>query len=311
MIVTHDLSKKFGDFLAVDAVDLNIGKGEVLALLGPNGAGKTTTVRLLTSILRPTQGWAKIAGHDVVEEPQAVRSSVGVLTEHHGLYNRMPAGEYLNFFGQLYGLDKEERQKQIERLFDIFNLSEDSKRRLGEFSKGMRQKLALARALLHNPPVLLLDEPTSAMDPKSARLVRDSIRELRSADRAIMICTHNLGEAEELADRIAIIRRGKIIASGSPNELKDELLGPPIFEVKFSENLNGGSPELPRGIEVVETGPDWLQYHCSKPKEYNPKIIKRMVEQKYKILGLHEVPRSLEQVYLQAVNEGEEDNNVE
>ena len=180
--------------------------------LGPNGAGKTTTVRMLTSVLRPTRGWARVAGYDVVDQPAQVRASVGVLTEQHGLYERMPADEYLDFFGQVYGLDARHAPEAHPGTAGTFGLGEYARRRIGEYSKGMRQKLALARALLHDPPVLLLDEPTSAMDPESARLVRDAIHELRSANRTIVICTHNLAEAEELADQIAIIRRGQIIA---------------------------------------------------------------------------------------------------
>lgn len=311
MIITQDLSKKFGDFQALDGVNLEVGAGEVLALLGPNGAGKTTTVRILTSILRPSRGRAKVAGYDVVTQDREVRSNVGLLTEHHGLYNRMPTGEYLDFFGQIYGMGSEERQSRVEKLLNDFNLSDETKRRIGEFSKGMRQKLALARALLHDPPVLLLDEPTSAMDPKSAKLVRDSIKDLRSDERAVMICTHNLSEAEELADRIAIIRRGKIIANGSPSALKDEMLGLPIFEVRLKEKLDGRNPEMPRGIDDIEYGSDWLQYRTDQPKEINPAVLEKLVTQDYKVVSLQEVPRSLEQVYLQAVSGGEEDNHVE
>jgi ABC-2 type transport system ATP-binding protein len=149
------------------------------------------------------------------------------------------------------------------------------------------------------------------MDPKSAKLVRDSIKDLRSDKRAVMICTHNLAEAEELADRIAIIRRGKIIASGSPSALKDEMLGLPIFEVRLKENLDGRNPEMPRGIDVIEFGSDWLQYRTDDPKEINPAVVEKLVNQDYKVVSLQEVPRSLEQVYLQAVSGGEEDNHVE
>jgi len=310
MIITRDLSKKFNDFLAVDSVNLEVGAGEVLALLGPNGAGKTTTVRILTSILHPSEGWAKVAGFDVVTEADRVRSSVGVLTENHGLYNRMPSIDYLDFFGQIYGMGVKERQDRIHRLLEDFSLLEDAKRKIGEYSKGMRQKLALARALLHNPPVLLLDEPTSAMDPESSRLVRDSIKELKSADRAVMICTHNLSEAEELADRIAIIRRGKIITSGAPADLKDELLGFPVYEVSLVESLDNKFPELPSEVEVIDRGSDWLQYRCSSPKEINPVVLERIIDQGFKVVSLYEVPRSLEQVYLQAINDGE-NNHVE
>ena len=302
MIETKDLTKKFEDFLAVDGVDLNVGAGEVLALLGPNGAGKTTTVRMLTSILRPTSGMASVAGFDIVANAQKVRASVGVLTENHGLYARMPAFEYLDFYGQLYGMEPNHRHQRVAELLEQFGLAEDKHRRIGEFSKGMRQKLALARALLHNPLVLLLDEPTSAMDPESARLVRDSIKELRSAERTIIICTHNLAEAEELADQIAIIRRGKIIAKGSPLALKQMLLGAGEFEIQLATTLNGSHESLPPGITVSAQGNKWLRFRTSNPEEQNPLMLKTMLEQGYAVISLQEVPRSLEQVYLEAVN---------
>ncbi|MEJ2758751.1 MAG: ABC transporter ATP-binding protein, partial [Anaerolineales bacterium] len=250
MIKAEKLVKKFEDFTAVDAIDLDISQGEVLALLGPNGAGKTTTVRMLTSILKPTSGKAIVAGYDVEENPQAVRLAVGVLTENHGLYNRMPAEEYLEFFGRLYGLDQEQQHKRISELFGQFGLQKFAQQRVGEFSKGMRQKLALARSMLHNPKVLLLDEPTSAMDPESSRLVRNMIKGLGSENRTVLICTHNLAEAEELADRIAIIRRGKIIEKGTPGELKQRLLGLPQYEIKFDAPISAQIlPKIGKDLE--------------------------------------------------------------
>ncbi|MFN2236011.1 MAG: ABC transporter ATP-binding protein [Anaerolineales bacterium] len=306
MIETNDLSKRFDDFLAVDGVSLNVNAGQVLALLGPNGAGKTTTVRMLTSVLRPTRGWARIAGHDVVEEPAQVRAAVGVLTEQHGLYGRMPGGAYLDFFGQVYGMDVETRHQQVDRLLSMFGLNQDRHRRVAEYSKGMRQKLALARALIHNPPVLLLDEPTSAMDPESARLVRDSISELRSAERAIILCTHNLVEAEELADQIAIIRRGKIIAQGSPIELKHLLLGPGEFEIHLATSLNGQVDTLLSEIAITAKGPDWFRYQTDQPNHANPALLRILVEAGLPVVRIQEVPRKLEQVYLRAINSPEE-----
>ena len=302
MIIVENLRKNFEDFTAVDGISFSVKAGEVLALLGPNGAGKTTTVRMLTSILRPSEGRASVAGHDVVANPEAVRASVGVLTENHGLYARMPAVEYLHFFGELYGMPIALRAERIDFLLTHFGLADARQRRIGEYSKGMRQKLALARALLHNPPVLLLDEPTSAMDPESARLVRDAIQELRSAERAIIICTHNLAEAEELADQIAIIRRGKIIARGTPLDLKQQLLGVGEFEIRLAATLNGNLVNIPPGMQISAQGAKWLRFRTRQPEQDNPKILKALLAQNLPVIGLQEVPRSLEQVYLQAVS---------
>jgi len=302
MIETQDLCKSFNDFLAVDRVNFGVPAGRVMALLGPNGAGKTTTVRMLTSVLLPSRGWARVAGYDVVRQANQVRAAVGVLTEQHGLYGRMPADEYLEFFGRVYGMQTRARHLRANELLEQFGLTDDRKRRIGEYSKGMRQKLALARALFHNPPVLLLDEPTSAMDPQSARLVRDSIHTLRSANRTVVICTHNLAEAEELADQIAIIRRGRIIASGTVEELKQRLLGDPEFEVRLAVQVEGQVDLLPSLVIPTTCGPDWLRYRTTDPYSANPAVIQALVARGLPVIQLAQVPRSLEKVYLQAVS---------
>lgn len=302
MIQTEDLSKQFDNFLAVDRINLRVNSGEVLALLGPNGAGKTTTLRMLTSVLRPSSGRAWVAGYDILTQAQEVRSSVGILTEQHGLYGRMSCVEYLEFFGQVYRMPADKRTRRVDELLDQFGLGNERKRKIGEYSKGMRQKLALARALLHDPPVLLMDEPTSAMDPESARLVRDAIHGLRSANRAIIVCTHNLAEAEELADEIAIIHRGRIIITGGVEELKNRLLGAPQFELRLGINLDTFTPLLPDGAALTDLGTDWFRYRTATPAITNPQIIQSLVDRGKPVVGLSEVPRSLEKVYLQAIS---------
>lgn len=302
MIITKNLSKNFEDFVAVQDVSFEVQEGNILALLGPNGAGKTTTIRMITSILKPTSGSVHVLGYDVHKEPKKIRASIGVLSENHGLYNRMPADEYLNFFGQIYGLSSDHRKERIDNLFSKFGLEGSRKRRVGEFSKGMRQKLALARALIHDPPVLLLDEPTSAMDPESARLVRDLIKDLKSTRRTILICTHNLSEAEELADNIAIIRQGKIVASGTAPSLREQLLGPKKFEVRFSQNYQLDPTIFDSKIEIIDHKDNWLQYYASDPKDANPFVLEALHQNQIKVMYLTEVSQSLEKVYLEAVS---------
>ncbi len=302
MIQTEDLSKTFGDFVAVDGLNLQVEAGEVLALLGPNGAGKTTTVRLLTSVLRPTRGRATVAGYDVVRQPQKVRANVGVLTEHHGLYARMSGKEYLYFFAELYGLRGHVAHHRVQTLLEQFGLAEVAYRRIGEYSKGMRQKLALVRALLHAPPVLLLDEPTSAMDPENARIVRETIRELRRANHTIILCTHNLLEAETLADRIAIIRRGRILFNDTPDALKRHLLGAPVFELRFAQAWEGDLPFLPDGVTLVARGPDWIHLRIQDPYQSNPHLFAALAQVNAPLLSFSELPRSLEDAYLRAVS---------
>lgn len=301
MIQTEDLSKQFGDFWAVDGVSLEVNPGQVLALLGQNGAGKTTTVRMLTSVLAPTRGWARIAGYDVSESPAQVRASVGVLTEQHGLYLRMTGEEYLDFFGRIYRLNAVARKKHSQSWLEYFGLAEVASHPIGQYSKGMRQKLALARALLHSPPVLLLDEPTSAMDPESAQLVRRAIASLRSERRTIIICTHNLVEAEMLADRIAIIYRGRILTSGSVEELKHRLLGPAEYEVQVRGEWPHNTFRLPDGVTPLEAGASGPRFRVEDPRMANPVLLKELIKRGVEVIAFQELPRTLEQVYLAAM----------
>lgn len=304
MIEMEGLSKQFGDLLAVDDVTLTVHPGEVLALLGPNGAGKTTTVRMLSSILKPTSGHARVAGYDVATQGSDVRRNIGVLTEAPGLYNRMTGYEYLDFFAQLRELSATERHKRIMFLANWFKVAAALDRRLGEYSKGMAQKIALVRTLLHDPVVLLLDEPTSAMDPASARLVRDTIVQMRNDQRSIIVCTHNLTEAEELADRIAIISQGRIIEHGTPAALKARLLGPPAMEVRLLEPpQNGVIPLIETFATVQATGDTWVRYTTPDPAATNPAVLQALATSGVGVVTLSEVAQSLESVYLRAVGE--------
>ena len=301
MIETNDLSKYFDDFKAVDGVTLTVKPGQILALLGQNGAGKTTTVRMLTALLNPTRGWAQVNGYDVVKQAEDVRASVGVLTEQHGLYVRMTAKEYLNFFGEVYRLNPAARETRINYLLEYFGLSEVADKRAGEYSKGMRQKLALARALMHEPPVLLLDEPTSAMDPESARLVRDEIGRLKSSQRTIVICTHNLAEAESLADIIAIIYRGRKLLSGTLDELKQQILGPVEYEAQLSQPWQVDGLTLPKGVTLSENNGSRLRFRVERPQESNPLLLRQLSDAQAPVVTLQEASRSLEQVYLKVM----------
>jgi ABC-2 type transport system ATP-binding protein len=302
MIETNDLSKQFNNnFWAVDGVTLTVQPGQILALLGQNGAGKTTTVRMLTSLLAPTRGWATVAGYDVVKQPQEVRSNVGVLTEQHGLYMRMSGEEYLDFFGRVYDLDPQARKVRSAYLLEYFGLAEAARRRSGEYSKGMKQKLALARSLMHDPPVLLLDEPTSAMDPESARLVRDEIIRLRSSQRTIIICTHNLAEAESLADQIAIIYRGKILLNGTLDELKRDVLGPVEYEATFADEFDVSDLRLPPGITITSAKGTHLRFQVETPQISNPSLVRMLTCYNAPLVSLQEVPRRLEHVYLKTM----------
>ncbi|MBC8077090.1 MAG: ABC transporter ATP-binding protein [Chloroflexales bacterium] len=307
MIEAHQLHKSFGTFQAVRDISLSIQPGEVLALLGPNGAGKTTTVRMLGAILKPTGGWARVGGYDVVRDAEKVRASVGLLTEYPGLYGRMRAEEYLHFFGALLGLDTATSQRRASQLLQQFGLWDARDKRLDGYSKGMKQKMALVRALIHDPPILFLDEPTTAMDPQSARTVRNAIGELRASHRTILLTTHNLTEAEALADRIAIVRGGYIVAEGNIAQLTRQLLGDPLWELRL------GAPErqLPLLLEDLVTleqvSPDTARYRTREPHAVNPQIIARLASRNLPVVSIAPVSRSLEDVYLSIVTQKDDE----
>ncbi len=305
MIEAYGLTKRYERVTAVDRLTLRVGRGEILALLGPNGAGKTTTTRMLAGILRPDAGGAKVAGFDILTQTEYVRSVVGVLTEQHGLYNRMRCGEYLDFYGALYGLSAAERKQRADQLLRDLDLDVDLDAWLAEFSKGMRQRLALVRALMHSPSVLLLDEPTSALDPESARTVRNLLRTLRDQGATILVCTHNLSEAEELADRIAIIRHGRLIAEGTAAELRARMLGPAVFELKLAEPSDDLEGAMGEGVEVIDRRANGIRFRAADPQSANPEILRRAIRRGMKVVELREVTPSLETIYLQAVAEEE------
>jgi ABC-2 type transport system ATP-binding protein len=301
LIETHELGKRFNEFWAVDGISLAVAPGQILALLGQNGAGKTTTVRMLSALISPSRGTAKVAGFDVSTDGSRVRRAVGVLTEQHGLYGRMTAQEYLEFFGELHGLTGHTRMVRIDYLLDYFGLASARGHRIGEYSKGMRQKLALARALIHEPPVLLLDEPTSAMDPESSRLVRDEISRLRNSQRSIIMCTHNLAEAEQLADEVAIIYRGKILVQGTQEALRRRVLGAPEYVARFADAWSVDLAPLPEGVVILQRDRAALHLRVENPETSNPMVLRVLAALDAPMMAFQALPQTLEAVYLRVM----------
>jgi len=230
-IETDALTKRFGGFTAVDRVDLAVKKGEIYGFLGPNGAGKTTVIRMLCTLLTPSSGTARVAGFDITHESLEVRKKIGLVSEKLIMYPRLTARENLMFFGSLYSINQDSLRKRVEELLDMVQLSSFKDRVVGGYSSGMRQRLNVVRALLHDPEIIFLDEPTTALDPQSTRFVRDLVKELKERGHTIVLTTHIMEEADELSDTISIIDHGKIIATDTPQELKQKCKADNLLDV--------------------------------------------------------------------------------
>jgi len=301
MIETHGLSRKFSGNLAVDGLTIEVREGEVFGLLGPNGAGKTTTVRMLACLIRPTSGTARINGYELGRDNQQIRRICGILTETPGLYEKLSARENLLYFAWLY--DVQDPEAQVRKYLQMLGLWDKRDEPVGIFSKGMRQKVAIARALIHEPRLLFLDEPTAALDPESAKTVRDFIEELKSENRTIFLCTHNLDEAERLSDRIGVIRQ-RLIAVDTPDGLRRGLFGRQTV-VQLAE-VTPALVDALRGLDFishVNQDGNRLLVSLSDPDAQNPVIVERLVRAGAKVQYVSEVKHSLEDVYLTLVRE--------
>jgi len=302
MIETHDLCKRFGEVLAVDRLTIHVQAGEVFGFLGPNGAGKTTTIRILTALIGLSSGEARVAGNQVGLQDDQIRRSVGILTETPGLYDRLSAERNLAFFGRLY--EVENLSSQVEQYLRLLGLWERRHEPVGTYSKGMRQKLAIARALLHEPQVLFLDEPTSGLDPEAAHLVRDFIASLKREGRTIFLCTHNLDEADRLCDRIAVFNT-RLLALDSPAALRRQLYGRTVvfhlrqFEPRYEELVK--SWPFVHSTQVLDAR---LLAVVDEPETNNPALVRALVEAGAEIQFVGELRRTLEDVYLLLVEKG-------
>jgi len=296
------LTKRFGGLTAVDALDLEVREGEVFGFLGPNGAGKTTTLRLFCALIAPTSGTAEIAGARLGRDDARIRATVGILTEQPGLYERQSAAQNLRFFGALYGLPRKVAAEQTDRYLRLMGLWDRRDEAVATFSRGMKQKVAIARAAMHEPRIVFLDEPTTGLDPDAARTVREFIGRIRDEGRTVFLCTHNLDEADRLCDRVAFFRR-KVLRLDTPAGLRAELYGQ---ATEFRLVPRPREEDLVRvravdGVRSAVAEDGGIVVSSDDPLRTNPQVIRVLVAGGADVAYVTERRVPLEDVYLRIV----------
>ena len=302
MIEIEKLTKKFGDLTAVDSLTLRVEEGEIFGLLGPNGAGKTTTVRMLCCLISKTSGTAQISGYEVGDDHDSlkIRKLIGLVPDNVGLYDSLSAYKNLDFYGRLYGCPEAQRKENIQRFLTMLDLWEKRDVAAGTFSKGMRQKLAIARALIHDPQILFMDEPTANLDPEAAKTVRDFILDLKKEKRTIFLNTHNLDEAQRICDRIAILNTS-LRAVGSPEELERSVSGRKtvIQLVEVTETILSALKRLPLGNLTVDG--NRLTIDVTNPESENAAILDAIFRAGGNVVSAEVTGSTLEDAYLKLV----------
>jgi len=304
-ITLENLTRRFSgnknnpDFIAVDSLSFTVETGEVFGFLGPNGAGKTTTVRMLSALIAPSAGTATVNGHSLGADNTAIRREIGILTESPGLYESLSARRNLQFFADLY--EVQNGAMQVEKYLRQFGLIDRADTQAGTFSKGMKQKLALARALLHEPPIIFLDEPTSGLDPSAAKTVREAIETLSGQGRTIFLCTHNLDEAERLCDRIGVLNHGKLVALDTPSALRQRLFGQATLV-----RVENPAASLAAAVEAFDfvqkaTLTDGALTVSLDDTRHTPDLVAALVEMGIRVQHVSEQTHSLEEIYLSLV----------
>jgi ABC-2 type transport system ATP-binding protein len=301
MITTQNLSKKFDQVTAVENLTLEIPEGEVFSFLGPNGAGKTTTVRMLTSLIKPSGGQASVNGYRLGENDIDIRRSVGLLTETPGLYDNLSAERNLEIYASLYEVS--DIKGQVEKYLRFLGLWDRRLDSTATFSKGMKQKLAIARALLHEPRTIFLDEPTAGLDPEASRLVREFILEIKQQGRTIFICTHNLDEADRLCDRIGVFKT-RLLVVDAPSSLRRQVYGRKVvFHLQYADQELADKIAAHAHVTEARLLDGKILVTIDDPETYNPELIRLLVGAGAQIQFVGELRRSLEDVYLQLVNQ--------
>lgn len=303
MIEIINLTKRYGNFTALDSLQLQIDKGTVCGFVGQNGAGKSTTFSILATLLAPTSGTAYINGYNIQKEPKLVRRQLGYMPDFFGVYDQLKASEYLHFYGASYGIPLNERQKLIPQLLDLVNLTHKQDSYVDLLSRGMKQRLCLARSLIHDPEVLILDEPASGLDPRARVEMREILKELKSMGKTILISSHILPELAEMCDSLGIIDQGKLVAEGSVSNIQDKLKGEKIINVKTIGDLAKAAQFFEDDPNVYKLNrgeaENTLQFTYKGTEHEQTELLKKAIRNNIPISSFSEVETDLEDVFME------------
>ncbi len=301
MIEVIHFTKNYGDFIAVDDLSFTIGQGEIFGFIGPNGAGKSTTIRFLATLLRPTHGEGRVAGHSVTADPMAVRRVIGFMPDDFGVYDGMKVWEFLDFFAVAYEIPRSYRKKIIGEVLDLLDLTHKRDDYVNGLSKGMKQRLCLAKTLVHDPPVLILDEPASGLDPRARLEMKALLNELRQMGKTILISSHILSELADFCTSIGIIERGKMLAAGSIRDIQQQIRSHRVLKVRVLDESTDKAAEILRqdtSIRLVETYDHTLSAEFEGQDPDMARVLDRLIQSGVVVHSFAEEPLSLEDVFM-------------
>jgi ABC-2 type transport system ATP-binding protein len=301
VIEVRDLAKNYDGYWAVRGISFSVAEGDIFGFIGPNGAGKTTSIRIISTLLDPTSGSVRVGGKCVVADAEEVRRLIGFMPDNFGVYERITVWEYLDFFAAAYGLGRRERFAAIEGIMELTDLGGLRDRLTGDLSKGMRQRLCLAKTLVHNPKVLILDEPANGLDPRARIEFRALLKELRNMGKTIFISSHILAELSDICTAVAILEKGRVVASGPVDAIKRALQPGLAFRLEVLENpaaAQGALEEVP-GVSAVKVERNALVFQLSGDRAQVPELVRALVNRGIPIVGLQEVKTDLEGLFMQ------------
>jgi ABC-2 type transport system ATP-binding protein len=311
MLILDHLTKKYGDFTALDGLSLEIADGQLHGFVGPNGAGKTTTMRILATLLKPTSGSASVNGADVVKNAAEARRNIGYMPDFFGVYDNLKCWEYLDFYGRCYSQSASDRKKMTERLLDLVQLTEKREAYVDSLSRGMKQRLCLARSLIHDPALLILDEPASGMDPRARAEMKGILRTLREMGKTVLISSHILPELSEMCDSLTILDHGELVFSGTVDELSDRMNGNAPLDIRLAETAGAEAVEeavrclreMPYITEILQEEPFLLRVRLEGGEDVCMAAMRELVTRNIPVCDFHRATMNLEKVFMEVTQD--------